>query len=163
MRHLSYCLLNKTGKKERWGFIFNNKSSLSCRPPPHTHFAVLNVSSIPVHGHNSGSGSLNIEGNSIWPCSPDRTYGWTTCSSRGLLLTLTHWGSDFIGVWLSCDGLNSFLTVLLDVRASAPSSWGPWYTLSWGCSGYSELACAELKSRGGSLPADVGGPWPGGG
>lgn len=46
-------------------------------PPLSHHFVVLSVSSVPIHGHNSGSGSLNIEGNSIWPC-----FSLRTCSVR---------------------------------------------------------------------------------
>lgn len=59
-------------------FLTQLPPSLPLTPP----YTPLGVSGIPIHGHNSGSGSLNIEGNSIWPCSSDRTYGCTTWSSR---------------------------------------------------------------------------------
>lgn len=115
-----------TGEKKKGGFIFNNNPPA---PHPPTHFAVLNVSGIPVHGHNGGSGALNIEGNSIGPCSSDRTYGCTTCSSRAtclinLLRIIFYWNMDFLS-WCALVS-QTVLTVLLDVRASVPSCWGPW-------------------------------------
>lgn len=99
---LFYWLLNKTHwRKETWVFIFNNKSPHSCplQPPTPHHFVVLSVSSIPVHGHNSGSGSLNIEGNSIWPCFSDRT--WRASSQINLTedhILLGH--ASLVAMWL---------------------------------------------------------------
>ncbi len=136
-------------------------------PPPqhtlthtHTHFAVPSVSDIPVHGHNSGSRSLNIEGNSIWPCSSDRTYGWRLPGSAGLLLKLTNWRSRFIGAWTSCRDVNPFCEMFLPCywmsEPLPPQAEGPdrlWVggvqgTLSWHVQSWNQegAVCLQMLS-----------------
>lgn len=73
---------------------------------------VVNMSCIPLHGHNIGSGPLNIEGNSIRVSQMAPCCGGV--SSHSNLTT----DQVLLG--------SAALTVLLEVRASAPSSWGPW-------------------------------------
>lgn len=75
-------------------------------PPRSHHSGLLSVSSVPVHGNNSGSGSLNIEGNSIWPCFSERTW-------QGPSHVNSRWRSDFIGACVSCYDAASFLTLFL--------------------------------------------------
>lgn len=126
---LFYCQLNKTQGRGKSGDLFSTTNSHSAQLPPPPLFAILGVSGIPVHGHNSGSGALNIEGNSIWPCSSDGTYGCTTCSSGAschinLLRIIFYWEINFLS-WYELHS-QTVLTVLLDVRVSTPSCWGPW-------------------------------------
>lgn len=85
----------------------------------------LSVSSIPIHGHDSGGGALNIEGHSIWPCASHGTYGGATCHSRVSSEHISLGHEALVTIWIHQQLLKQFLprcwmSGSLTRRAEAP-------------------------------------------